>query len=67
MASVFAQWPLGPPDNVDNSLLHVLLKIVTKCLVTRADNARDSCPFIHPHVNPYRPSRSRRRYVKTRM
>ena len=39
-------------------LSHVLLKIVTICLVTRADMARDSKPIIGPHVHPYQPSRA---------
>ena len=52
---------VSQPENLEfrilNSyLLHVLLKMVTKCLVTRADAARDSNPQQATHRNPYCPS-----------
>ena len=51
---------------LNSYLLHVLLKIVTKCLVTRADAARDFKPttshsrepilsLVGPPTHPYRP------------
>ena len=39
------------------TLLHVLLKLVTKCLATQADTAHDSKPITVSSHKPYQPSR----------